>query len=84
MTKVSFETHDILATAGPGRLRFLKLNGAKAEVLKEFDLPRGATPVLAATKEADEDGTFKVWVGLPELNSVRVLTVRPPVIESED
>ena len=84
MAKLSFETHDILATAGPGRLRFLKLNGAKAEVLKEFDLPRGATPVLAATKEADEDGTFKVWVGLPELNSVRVLTVRPPVIESED
>lgn len=83
MAKVSFDTHDILATAGPGRLRFLKLNDAKAEVITEFDLPRGATPILAATKEADDDGTFKVWIGLPELNSVRLITVRPPATDPQ-
>lgn len=81
MTTINVGEYDFLVTAGPGLLRMIKLNDAKAEVVKEFELPRGATPVLASTNDLDADGEIKLWVGLPELSSVRLITVRPAMTD---
>jgi hypothetical protein len=81
MTTINVGEYDFLVTAGPGLLRIIKLNDSRAEVVKEFELPRGAIPVLAATNDLDVDGEIKLWVGLPELSSVRLITVRPAMTD---
>ena len=79
MASLSLWDHDLLVTAGPGIMRVLRLVDGRAEVIQEFDLPRGSPVTLSSTNKLDPDGALKVWIGLPMLGLVRQATVRPPV-----
>ena len=84
VTTISLGGYDLLATAGPGVMRILKLVEGKAEVIHEFDLPRGSSTALASTGKVDPDGSYKIWIGLPMLGVVKQATVRPAMLSAAE
>ena len=76
MAKIPLGDHELLVTSGPGLLRVLQMNAGTPEVIQEFSLPRGSRTTLAASQKVDADGLMRVWIGLPDLGMIKLMTVR--------
>ena len=79
LSMVSVELGDerLLVVAGPRLLRVISFEEGAPQVRQEFILPVGAHPTLAASPELEPNGEVRVWIGLPELEEVHLLTLRP-------
>ena len=78
MVTVKLGEQDFLVSAGAGLIRVINVQDGKAVVVDEFtSLPSGIKPVLSASQNIDKDGSLKVWIALPEIASVRYLSIRP-------
>ena len=78
MLTVKLGEQELLVAAGAGLVRIITVEDGKAVVLEEFtSLPSGVRPVLSANQNLDKDGSLRVWIALPELASIRYLSIRP-------
>ena len=77
MVTVELGDEQLLVVAGPRLLRVISFEEGTPQVRQEFILPVGARPTLASSPELEPNGEVRVWIGLPELEEVHLLTLRP-------